>query len=157
MIWRVVGIDPGVRCSGVAELENDRVVNVWPLERRSTTLSANITQQCQDLAAALGASLSGYDVVAVELPTVYPGSPVRPSDLIEIAAVAGALAATVPADLIEIVEPRRWKGSVPKDVHNRRMIEKMPELRELLGQYKRQLHEHMVDAAGLARWASGRF
>lgn len=84
----------------------------------------------------------------------YPRDNVRPNDLIYLAQVAGIATAFIQAHHginPYIVRARKWKGSVPKDVHQKRIMSKVTIGQECdyLDCNKTQ-QGHVIDAIGLA-------
>lgn len=73
-----------------------------------------------------GVHTSDPHEVWIESPTIYPRSPVPPADVVTLARTAGEwggrfLASGVPRERLHYVEPRTWKGQVPKEIHHARM------------------------------------
>jgi hypothetical protein len=95
------------------------------------------------------------DTAIIERPTHYPGTDAN--DLIILAERAGQLQGWCDARGIkwEMVEPRTWKGSVPKPIHNKRVEAKLTQgelyLLDHCGCAKRQ-RNNVVDAIGLGLW-----
>lgn len=61
-----------------------------------------------------------FDVVLAERPTVYPHSDVNPANIITLAITLGKMIRPY-EDLgskVVLVEPRTWKGQIPKKVHH---------------------------------------
>ncbi len=97
----------------------------------------------------------------IECPQVYPGTPQKQAnDLITLAVMVGRyqeqfLARKIPVTLIL---PHKWKGTIPKDVHNNRVLSRLdPKERELyqtsvLGVPSSKRH-NVVDAIGLGLYA----
>lgn len=68
----------------------------------------------------------------VEVPVVYLHGPggkkdgADPNDLIDLAAVVGALCVTFSeAFVLKAVQPREWKGQVPKEIHHARALSRL--------------------------------
>lgn len=100
--------------------------------------------------------------VVVEIPQVYPQRLQKgdPNDLISVALVAGVAAAVfLPYCTPRFVKPHAWKGTVPKDIHNRRIEAALDEneRKVLLASTKLKSKRHNVtDAVGLGLWKLGR-
>lgn len=109
-------------------------------------------------------------IIIIEGQRIYPQSKVRPNDLIKLAhlagAAAGVCASLYPGSRILIPEPKDWKGSVPKHIHQARLYKKLgwgykqtkdyayPEhptvgKKLLKGEWK-----HVGDAIGLMQWGA---
>lgn len=112
--------------------------------------------------SALGRAY-GPTIVIVEHPVIYPVEKQKgdPNDIVRLAAVGGVVgtACIVGASSgckLEFVEPRRWKGSVPKDIHNARIMQKHPEVIELVEEIPKGQRHHVWDAVALAFWKAER-
>lgn len=93
-------------------------------------------------------------VGAVEWQGIRPGDP-RPDDVCQLNAVAGmALAGLVttfsPALFLPL--PVQWKGSVPKAIHQPRVLARLGLTKGFSGLGSKE--SHVVDALGLAAWAA---
>ncbi len=165
----VVAVDPGVHACGVAVLSN----NSGAL-RAAGYVRAKVGGPC-DLATAVRAfvnsTLSIHDKLAfgsvallvVEKPKIYPGTPhVDANDLIDLAAVVGALLVAIPADEVRTPHPQEWKGQIPKPkrstdpyiVEERNREKLTPEEVERI-EYPRAkgLRHNVTDAVGIGLWA----
>jgi hypothetical protein len=174
-----LGIDPDTHYTGLAVVNPDG--NVVGVE------CCTIPQKVKgsDAVVAMIRALSGSiaNIVSCVGATTIKGAAIEgqnvtfrtpdPSSIIRIAQVSGAAAGIVNELLfakILIPEPRKWKGQVPKIIHQRRILEALGWAHESHGDQKRgytiptdppvgkmlkQVHwKHVVDAIGLARWAS---
>ncbi len=145
-----VGIDPGINCTGVAVFWGSYLSNVFLAQRvKKAPLNKNIIIQLDCLDSNLPEKV---DVIVIEKPKIYPSSPVRSGDILDLAVMAGALARVRPYAEVVFVEPANWKGSVPKKIHNERIKKEIPELQKHLREYSQTKHEHIIDAAGQALW-----
>lgn len=109
---------------------------------------------------------TGFPLVVIEHPVIYPGGKTRnPNDVLKCAVSAGEWAGRYRRDGGEIryVLPRDWKGTIDGDTCNRRAIEKLED-------HERQVFEdalrtqrfgkkkhNVLDAIGLGLFAIGRF
>lgn len=97
-----------------------------------------------------------------ELPCVYPGpQPSDPNDLIQVAEQLGELLSLYRARGCKVytVAPRTWKGTVPKDKHQPRILSKLtPAELALVPKMPRagRYQPDAVDAVGLGLWKLGR-
>lgn len=104
------------------------------------------------------------DVVLIEIPRVYPrGGKGDQNDLIDLAIRVGELRGLYRTRglAVELVAPRTWKGTVPKDIHNLRVLARLSgnELSVLPRRSARAktLYDHnCLDAVGLGLWKLGR-
>lgn len=137
----IAGVDPGRR-SGLALVAAGRIVGAWTLD--GDELEAQIV--------ALAAHASR---VAIETPRAYPGSPVRAQDLVRLARRAQAMATALEGAgvAVTLVEPRSWKGTLPKKTFHGR-IRRALDAQDWTTYDK--LSEHAKEAVGLALWLDGR-
>lgn len=99
------------------------------------------------------------DSLVIEVPQIYRGVKSRgdPNDLIWVAFEAGRVAGRCRD--VEAVLPRRWKGTIRKEVMVRRILSKLTdaELQKLKGLGLPPSKEHNVcDAVGIGLWKLGR-
>lgn len=101
--------------------------------------------------------------VIIEHPVIYSGGRTRnPNDVLKVAVNAGEWAGTYRQKaLVRYVTPQAWKGSVPKDVHQPRILAKLaPKEAEVLEASLRRVakskHNNVVDAVGLGLFHVGR-
>jgi len=111
----------------------------------------------ENLGYDLAGGLQHIHHAVVEGQEKYPKDRVRPNDLIHLAQVAGLAAGYIHAyhDIRPlIVKPRLWKGSVPKDVHQKRILSQVTigEACSYL-QCNKTEQGHLIDAIGLALYA----
>jgi hypothetical protein len=112
-------------------------------------------QRCYNLAAPMPC-----DRVIGERPLLTDYRPVnssadiivRGNDLIQTAIRLGVYLEACGTTAVKLVFPGLWKGQVPKDIHNRRVLAKLtPEERSLVPQ-----DHNAIDSVGLLLWALGR-
>lgn len=154
----LVAVDPGVKATGIAVFEDNELAHVGLL--RAVDLRSMIK-----VLADIGID-DCPDAVVVERPTVYHrGGKGDPNDLVSIAIVAGAAAALLGGywrtTEVVFVEPRTWKGSVLKDVHNIRIIKLLNKEEHLIlndgvASAPTSLVHNVVDAVGLGLYQLGR-
>lgn len=160
----LLAVDPGVRACGVALFEDEQLVAADWVRTKEEALP----KAADALATAVGRwaqrAGSGFpDYVVIERPKVYENREheVDKDDLISLAIVAGAVWEGLAgfARDGEFVLPREWKGQVPKDVHNARVMKHLePEERAIVHRVKctpKQIH-NVIDAVGLGLWAVDR-
>lgn len=96
-------------------------------------------------------------VIVVEEPQVYPVSKGDPNDLIKIALDAGILIGSIaPGCLVLPFKPHMWKGSVPKDIHQRRILKVAGDIQSMLSLLRSSDRSHAIDAIGLGLYHLGR-
>lgn len=97
----------------------------------------------------------------IEKPQTYPMSPVDANDLITLGILVGEWKEYLHrhgAD-VELALPRTWKGTVPKDIHHRRVLARLTaeEKTRLPKRPRAKNYDHnMLDAVGLGLWKLGR-
>lgn len=124
---KILGIDPDTRTTGLALLEDGKLVYADVL--RCSEFS--IPQIVNVLGAAYSAStiLEPGMLCVIEDPQIYVGKGASPhADIAKLGQVAAALYAAVillgislPQDVC-FVKPQEWKGSVPKGIHQARIL-----------------------------------
>ena len=142
----IMGIDPGRR-TGLAILDHDKnYLGVFAEVKRhkDESLETHANQILYTIENKINIGILKFpDKVIVEKPEHRPGSPVRVSDILDLAYFTGLIVGKLAEyTTVETVTPMRWKGDVKKDPHNRR-VEKLLSLP--LG-----LSDHVIDAFGLA-------
>lgn len=89
-------------------------------------------------------------MLVIERPQVYPGDTEKAASLITLAMTAGRFLERFPAPVVLTPHPREWKGSVPKGIHNRRVLGALTLAETRLITTP---DHNMVDAIGLLKWA----
>lgn len=158
----IIGIDPGINNTGLCAMLDGVVLSVALIRRSYDALAANAKDQCywlndfrfnvhKSLDARSQTVIPPRPVFVVEMPRIYPTS--NGNDIVDLAFMAGALLARgMEYGEGFVVYPHQWKGNVPKDIHNNRMLAAMPELETSLAQFLKSKREHIIDAAGIALW-----
>lgn len=157
---KICAVDPGTSEMGIALFEDGDLKHCALVKATSTE-------------AMLG-SLADIEwppffdhpqVLIIEKPTVYYKDGAKKANaLIKVAMVAGAAAAVFGCDIwtnIKFVEPRTWKGSVPKKIHNNRTLDKLrgdefAVYTERMWEVAEGLRHNVVDAIGLGFYEIGR-
>ena len=93
--------------------------------------------------------------VLIEQPTIYPHSKANPTHVMALQLKVGELKGRFEmiGCVVELVEPRTWKGQVPKEIHGRRTMSVLTPAEAALAAGKR--HD-VLDAIGLGLWKLGR-
>jgi hypothetical protein len=97
--------------------------------------------------------------VVIELPQIYPNSPVPPQSLIALAFTAGRIVGALDVADTKFVLPHVWKGNLHKDVHHPRVMKKLtqPEL-DVVAEARAAIRgkfDDVMDAVALGLWAFG--
>ena len=131
---RCVGVDPDLHTLSVAELNEDgslkgvHVVKATGLKGLPAAVAIIRELQKKAFMLKTTGTTAGDFVLAVEGQDVgYTGrtNMANPQDLIPLAAVAGGVVATLRAHRTYLIKPSQWKGSVPKKIHQRRILSKL--------------------------------
>lgn len=144
----VIGIDPG-KTTG------------WAMFCQGKLIDAHAVKDGRIIWPARDNGLPGT-IVVIEIPRVYPfGGKGDPNDLIDLAVLAGEYYGHYRRAGFEtvLVPPRTWKGSVPKPIHNERVLAQLtPAERDLLPRRPRakDFDHNMIDAIGLGLWQLGK-
>jgi hypothetical protein len=109
--------------------------------------------------------------IIIEGQKIYAGEQAQPNDLIKLAQLAGISAgicsSLYPSKQIIIPQPREWKGSVPKRIHQARLYKKLGwgykqtktyayPINPTVGkELNRGDWKHVGDAIGLMQWGAG--
>jgi hypothetical protein len=146
----IMGVDPG-RHAGIAALDHGKkYTGIFAEVKRhkGESLEVHANQILYTIENSVNVSAAGVkgsfpEKVIVERPEHRPGSPIRVSDILDLAYFTGLIVGKLAEyTTVETVTPMQWKGSVKKEPHNRR-VEKLLSLP--LG-----LSDHVIDAHGLA-------
>lgn len=152
---KLIAIDPGLRCSGVAFFVNGKLERAF-LARGSKAAG---TQAWLDMAKAIKqecieyAEIDKFDELVLEFPQVYRSKYQKgdPNDLLQLAAVVGVIAATGFYTKINYFLPREWKGQVTKEITEARVKKKLS--KEELGRIEltknKKLNTNIWDAIGI--------
>lgn len=141
----VVGIDPGCTALGWAVFY-DGILRACGLCSGNTW---------QETTAKLPRINHRPLTVVVEHPQYYPRSKVDPNSLIKLAFTVGAAVRHFDPTHVVTPTPREWKGQVPKEIHNARVLARLSQ--EEMRVFKATICGHsllhnVVDAIGVALW-----
>lgn len=98
------------------------------------------------------------DEVVIEIPQVYQQRLLKgdPNDLVDVAVIAGAAAATVvPFATPQLIRPHVWKGNRPKAVDNWHTFEVLDDEEKSKIPSGAKRH-NVLDAVGIGLWKLGR-
>lgn len=165
MKW-TLAVDPGLRACGCSLFEQDTLYRAWL--SRNPIKAERGPKAWERMAAAVLNDLIRYapqrsrlvNTLVIEVPQIYWGAKKggRAADLIEVAGVVGSVAAAVPVlDRIHYL-PREWKGTVPKEIHNKRVVKRLrvEEDARIVRPSATLLH-NVIDSIGLGFKQVGRF
>lgn len=144
----LLALDPSVTATGWAFFEDGKVKDAGVLSRvdefRGTELQVFRTTR--------------PDILVVEIPQVYGrNSMVDENDLIAVAVTAGVFIGSIICKELVTVRPAKWKGQVPKSIHNERVLAKLSaDERDLLLDIPKSKLHNAIDAIGIGLWHLGR-
>jgi hypothetical protein len=176
----IIGIDPDLHHTGLALLVDGapaalRICRVEPKYKGPDAvieMAARLPEEIQRLCEGAGKAPQDLHRAIIEGQKIYAGikQHARPSDILMLAHVAGAALGLLKlfTEQVLLPEPGRWKGTVPKKVHQRRLIIKerwtpretktavYPDGQPLGLKLAATQWSHVLDALGLARWGEQR-
>jgi hypothetical protein len=95
-----------------------------------------------------------FNQVVIENPVIYPHSKARPADILTLARIVGRYQERFRHCPIELVEPRRWKGTIDPDIMLRRIeVALTARDRAVYNSYTGGYKHNFTDAVGLGKWA----
>ncbi len=151
----VLGIDPGVKMSGWAVVDGDVLLSCGLARTHDMTAVGRTL----DMIANIPKCTTGIDTLVCEVPVIYPTNKQKGDQnaLIMLAYAAGGittlLASRAPLDMRVLnPKPHEWKGGTPKEIHNERVIERVPAIKYHIKDIPKSYQHNVVDAVGLALW-----
>ena len=103
---------------------------------------------------------SWVENVVIEKPCWYGrDNKVDVNDLIDLAIFVGEVKQKYRQSVVELVMPVTWKGTVPKKIHNQRVIDVLSEKERALLPFRPRAKDYdhnMLDAVGIGLWKLGR-
>ena len=135
---RHIGIDPGVKRSYIAYIENDRVdVHMF---------YSNI-----DSIYSIASVLKHRDTIYIERPDRLDQKSTL-NDILNLAIVCGQMYQSFSyyTHRCELIKPQEWKGQVPKKVTEKRVIERFPAIKKILLNVAESYRHNYYDAVGIA-------
>lgn len=140
------GFDPAKRGGGLAIYCRGEITSVRYIEGTPRMVADELRRYT-------------FDLLAVEVPRVYPGSPADPNDILDLSLMSGAALGS--SRNAVSVYPQSWKGSIPKTVHHKRIKGWLTEnslnvVNACTYSISKRKTIDIWDAVGLAIWAAGR-
>lgn len=158
----VLAVDPGLRGSGVALVSGGQLVRAGyaPSAERTARGAAAWAAAAWAVAEWVWSRHLRFDLGLVENPEQYEGvgHKANREDITELTGVAGGVSVilSVKAPVTSVL-PKQWKGQVPKDVHNSRVMARLSQAEQLVIEWPADSLKHnVIDAVGLALWKAGR-
>lgn len=155
----VVSVDPGLRACGVAVFHDGVLKRAAYV--RNPEKKARGPEAWQTMAKAVHdwLDLEPVDVLVLEVPQVYRAGQQKgdPDDLLQLAGVDGCVVGLVGADTVRAYLPREWKGQVPKEIHNARVMKELTEEERLsIEPCAPSLLHNVIDGIGIGLYFLGR-
>ena len=150
----LVSIDPGKTALGWACFNNQVLAHCGLIRSKSIFGMANVINN----------TLGGLypDDVVIEIPQVYQQRMGKgdPNDLIDVGIVAGMVTSVLGEfDQIQMIRPRRWKGTRPKNICNALTLKTLDvDERKVFEEIEviASLRHNVIDAIGIGLWRLGR-
>lgn len=158
----LLAIDPGLRGCGCAVFTEGSKALLWGAGYVRNPLEAGDGPGAWlNMASAVFAWSEDINSVVIELPRVYQGAQQKgdPEDLIQLAALTGAISERLASagGHIATVRPSEWKGQVPKDIMNMRILSKLSVEELAVIKHVGKTKDHnVIDAIGIGMFHLGR-
>ncbi|MEI6791235.1 MAG: hypothetical protein WCK42_08650 [Myxococcaceae bacterium] len=162
----ILAIDPGLQATGWAVLSDKTGTllscgMVRPFAQVSQTHSiAELRSKIMKIWEERVGFSKNPVALAVELPQIYQQKFLKgdPNDLIPLSVMSGLFWASFNPGKCFLPRPATWKGQVPKDVMQERIISKLSTsskriLAESLQTVPKYLRHNVYDAVGIGLWA----
>lgn len=140
----ILSLDPGVRKIGAC-LWRDEALEEARLVRSSSP---------EGFRQELSSWLTAVDAVVCESMAYSVKRTPNPQDLIRVQTMGAYLAGAAPRASFTLYSPKKWKGSVPKKIHHKRIDAELSEQERSLMPSK-AIHD-VWDACGLGLYHLGR-
>lgn len=159
MTPNVISIDPSMHSTGVAYFENEKLKKTFRIKvSKDFTKEKAVYEMVSMFHETVFGSMPrdhGSKTIWVVEEQVYRGQQEKMSieNFKYLAALTYILGyENYPRSVL--VQPSVWKGSVPKDIHNKRVYENELELGSPLIHYA-TMENDILDAIGIGRWYYG--
>jgi len=156
-LW--LAVDPGVINAGVAFFKDHTLVDAW---LQTSLCWRDTARDIRDELSRRHAPWLENLQIAIEVPQIYTGAKQkgRQSDLIDVTLMAGMLLGVMQSFTagVQVFQPAEWKGSVPKEVTEARVRERLSpdELARVRLPKAKRLQHNVYDAIGIGMYAQGR-
>lgn len=149
---RLLAIDPGKKFLAYAIFEDGRLVEVDGIEAEKLShLAMRISFKFRPMA-------EDFDELVVEFPQVYRQTQQKgdPNDLLFLSMVSGfVIQELFLTPQIDLPSPKIWKGTVPKSIHNERILSQLDEAESALFDQTKVptgKRHNLIDAVGIGLW-----
>lgn len=153
---RLLAIDPSIRHTGWALFNGSNLADCGLIKAPTKLGQEPMPARIAWVVAAIRTAAPKADILLMEWPQIYAGGGKGdPNGLMAITAIIGGLIALYDSDRCRLVLPREWKGQVPKDVHNARVVASLDGRgRAILDACDAapSLRHNVIDAIGLGQY-----
>lgn len=153
----LIAIDPGLVCTGVATFDGSRLIDV----NGYRSSRGPLVDRVQSIVACIFDGAICGDAATIELPTIYPHGRGKGggNDIRDLAVLVGALISNIRGSIV-LVEPACWKGQVPKEIHQARILGKLDPNELCIIESARKKYgavtHNLIDAVGIGLYSIGR-
>lgn len=125
----LLSVDPGIGGCGCALWEGPKLLRAAYVGNEvADGHKGDLYERARGMAQSVAHWVQEPEIIGhavIELPQTYGGRAAKgdTNDLIALATVCGALAATFAEAVLSCVVPREWKGNTPKEVTSARVLE----------------------------------
>jgi len=157
---KYIGIDPDTTTTGIGYIMDDGTPEVVLLRAKGRYMDDRYLEMSRKL-VELFEDLADQRLFTPGTQIAIEGQHIRynernPKSILGLQTVVGMAIAAVSSvtDLVYVPIPSKWKGSVPKEVHHRRILRELgvdlddAMFHGIAGGQK----QHVVDALGMALW-----
>lgn len=149
----LLAIDPGYQYLAYSIYKDKTLIDGGVL-KNPVDQWATLTKQPPNF-SNISKIFSGYEwsdkKAVIEFPLIHKTTP-NPNDIVKLASASGAYTALLQHSgfFVEWVEPRTWKGTVPKKIMLKRIIAKLSE--EEYSSINHSRNHNLIDAVGVGLW-----
>jgi hypothetical protein len=162
----LVALDSGLREAGVSVFQDGELLHAFLARNPERTARGpgawlSMAEEVYARVERLFPDAAPHvQVLAMEVPQVYTQDKahgVNPDDLIQLVGVEGAIAGMLAPVKAVGFTPRQWKGQVPKEIHNKRILAALsPEEKEAIEECPASLLHNVIDSIGVGLFYLGR-
>lgn len=155
-----VSIDCGLRGCGVGVFRDKKLLKAGYVKNPEQEKRGAVAWIAMAMAVDAWLNLEQIDQVVLETMHSYELRQQKgdQNDLLEVNGVAGALAGLLATGHnVTSYLPSQWKGQVPKDVHNKRVMNALtPDEADAFAACPASLKHNVIDGVGIGLFALGR-